>query len=512
MDQEKQEKEYTLEEEQNDKNSMSQKEAEATVAWIAEDEQIDAEIEALMKEEPQGKKRKGKKEKKRKEKDRHQTAASEDAKTEEHGKGDGKGKIRKKLKKYINWKSWSRKRKILTVAAAAVCGVVLVKSLTGGGSSVLQVVTAPVTQGTITEDLTVSGPVSGTDSVDVVSNLHAEVTEIRVKEGDRVEKGQLLAVIDSSDLQKEVEIAQNAYDLAVTTYEEQQIQAENGYAKALQDYEAAKAEYERTNVLYEAGSVSKVDWETARNKMNDAQREIKTFTLQDGKPVANESYSLQIKNAEFELQKKKEELEDCQVTSPIAGTVVRVNAKVGRFADKIEDDKPMFIIENLDVLEMKISISEYSIGKIAVGQAAEISADILNGDVVNGTVTAISPTGEEKGGGSTERVIPTTIRIEDKDTKLIAGITARAKIVLNEAKQAWIVPISAVLETEDGTFVIAVEQNVLRRIPVETGVESDIQVEIIPVTEGTLTEGMQVVAAPSESMTDGMKVIAMPSA
>lgn len=484
MDQEKQEKEYKMEEGQNDKNPMSQQEAEATVAWIAEDEQIDAEIEALMKEETQ------EKGKKRKE----------------------KGKIRKRLKKYINWKSWSRKRKILTAAAAAVCAVVLVKSLTGGGSSALQVATVPVTQGAIAEDLTVSGPVSGTDSVDVVSNLHAEVTEIQVKEGDRVEKGQLLAVIDSSDLQKEVEMAQNAYDLAVTTYEEQQIQAENGYAKALQDYEAAKGEYERTNVLYEAGSVSKVDWETARNKMNDAQREIKAFTLQDGKPVANESYSLQIKNAEFELQKKREELEDCQVTSPIDGTVVRVNAKVGRFADKIEDDKPMFIIENLDVLEMKISISEYSIGKIAVGQAAEISADILNGDVVNGTVTAISPTGEEKGGGSTERVIPTTIRIEDKDTKLIAGITARAKIVLNEAEHAWIVPISAVLETEEGTFVIAVEQNVLRRIPVETGVESDIQVEIIPAAEGTLTEGMQVVAAPSESMTDGMKVIAMPSA
>ena len=58
----------------------------------------------------------------------------------------------------------------------------------------------------------------GTDSVEVVSNLHAEILEIPVKEGDRVEKGQLLATLDEKDAKKEVDIAQNAYDLAVTTY------------------------------------------------------------------------------------------------------------------------------------------------------------------------------------------------------------------------------------------------------------------------------------------------------
>ena len=309
-----------------------------------------------------------------------------------------------------------------------------------------------------------------------------------------------------------MEIAQNAYDLAVTTYEEQQIQAENGYAKAVQDYEAAKGEFNRTNVLYESGSVSRVEWETARNQMRDAQRQIKNFTLKDGKAVANESYALQIKNAEFELEKKKEQLQDCQVTSPIAGTVVRVNVKVGRFADEIEDKKPMFIIENLDVLEMKINISEYSIGKVAVGQAVQISADILGGETVQGTVTAISPTGEEKEGGSTERVIPTTIQIEDKDTKLIAGITARAKIVLNEANEVLVLPISAIQESEEGTYVLAVVEGALKKIFVTTGVESDIQVEVISVEEGALTEGTQIVTAPAPYMVEGMQVIAVPAA
>lgn len=466
-------------------NIMSQEEAESTVQRIAEDEQLDAEIQALMEAEPSGNKKKSRK---------------------PFG-GIKNGKIRK------GWKNWSRKRKLLTGAALIIVGWISFRALSPSGDSPqVPVTTVPVTVGTIEENLTVSGPVSGTDSVDVVSNIHAEVLDIQVKEGDRVEAGQLLAVIDNSDLEKEAEIAQNTYDLAVTTYEEQQIAAENGYAKALQDYEAAKAEYERTNVLYEAGDVSKVELDTARNNMNDAERATRTFTLKDGKAVANESYALQIKNAEFELEKKKEQLEDCQVTSPIAGTVVRVNAKVGRFADKIEDDKPMFIIENLDVLEMKINISEYSIGKVQVGQDVDITADILNGETVKGSVTAISPTGEEKGGGSTERVIPTTIKIQDKDTKLIAGITARAKIVLNQADHALIVPNSALLEGEEGVSVVVVQDNTVKRIPVTTGVESDLQIQVIPAEEGALTEGMEVVANPTPDMTDGMKVLVMPSA
>lgn len=430
--------------------------------------------------------------------------------------GNHKKKKKKKEKKKIftGWKKWSRKRKIITVVGTLAVVLLLFQSM-GGQKTQAQkmVMTTPILQGDISENLTLSGPVSGTDSADVVSNLHAEVLEISVKEGDHVEKDQPLAVIDSTDIQKEAEMAQNAYDLAVTTYKEQQIAAENGYAKAVQDYQAAKADYDRTGVLFQAGSAAQLELETAKNKMDDAARQMKTFTIKDGKAVANESYALQIKNAEFDLEKKKKNLEDTQVKSPISGTVVRVNAKVGRFADKIEDDKPMFIIDNLEVLEMKIPVSEYSIGKIQVGQEASISADILNGETVKGSIVSISPTGEEKGGGSTERVIPTTIRIEEQNTKLIAGITAKAQIILSESKETTIVPISSLIEKEDGTYIALAENGKIKLVKVETGVESDIQVEILS-TEGVALnpDTDQVVTNPTADMTDGMTVVIMPAA
>ena len=407
---------------------------------------------------------------------------------------------------------FSRRKKLCIGGAAALVLFLAARGLGGSGSAAVSVPVVPLQVGTITEELTVSGPVSGTDSVDVVSGIHAEVSEILVKEGDRVEAGQLLAVIDSEDLQKEVDIAQNACDLAEAAFREQQILAENGYAKAAQDYEAARTAYERTSALFQSGSVSQLDLETAANQMQDAQRELRAYRLVDGKPAAPESYELQIQSARYELDKRKEQLENARVTSPIAGTVVRVYAKVGRFADDIENDLPMFSIENLDVLEMEIKISEYSIGKVETGQAAEITADILDGQTAHGEVVSISPTGEEKGGGSTERVIPAAIRITDADSGLMAGITARARIRIDQAEGAFIVPMGAVLETDEGTWIFAAEGNRLKRIPVETGVESDVQIQVIPVEEGSLQEGMQIAASASADMADGMQVLALPQA
>ena len=110
-------------------------------------------------------------------------------------------------------------------------------------------------------------------------------------------------------------------------------------------------------------------------------------------------------------------------------------------------------------------------------------------------------------------MIPTTVRIIDQNTRLIAGITAKAKIELQKAEDAWVVPVSALLQQPDGsTAIVTIEDNIAHMIPVTTGVESDIQVEVIPAEEGKLTEGMQIVETPAANLTDGMTVVAVPAA
>lgn len=402
----------------------------------------------------------------------------------------------------------SPKKKRIEAVLAVAAAVCLAVRYTAGGSTLSQVPSMALAKGDVVSSLSLTGPVSGTDSADVVSNLHSEVLEIRVKEGDTVEKGQVLAVIDRTDAQKEVDVAQNAYDLAVSEYNESLRDTKIGYEKAKQDYSTASLNYERNKTLFEAGAISSAEFEAVGNALSDARRAVEGYRMENGQAVPDESYELKVKAAQFELDQKKRDLEDTEVKSPISGTVVRVNSKVGQFADKPEDEKPMFIIENLAQLEMELQISEYSVGDVSVGLPVDITADILNGKTVTGTITSISPTGEEKtGSASTERVVPATVSIDKADSGLIAGITARASIVTERAEDVFKVPSSAVRTGEDGSRQIAVLKEgtgIVHFVSVDTGVESDLETEIIPIGE-ELTEGMTLLLTP-DGLTEGMEV------
>lgn len=99
---------------------------------------------------------------------------------------DGPGKKKKAKKGRKNWrfwKSWSRKKKVIVGAVVVAAALfVMAKGKGGGNDGAIMVSTAPLTKGDVEEMLSISGPVSGTDSAEVVSRLHAEIVEILVKE------------------------------------------------------------------------------------------------------------------------------------------------------------------------------------------------------------------------------------------------------------------------------------------------------------------------------------------
>ncbi len=439
--------------------------------------------------------------------ERDKSREEADERTAERMMPEGTAEKKKGLRR-----RWSGKRKLIAAAAVLAGILALAKGFGGGGEAPVAVRTELLSRGDVAEKLSLTGPVSGTDSVEVFSNLHSQVTALYVKVGDRVEKGQLLAELDTGDAGRDLDMARNTYKMAVAEYKEQEAAAVNGYEKAVQDYNTAKKNYDRSAALAQAGVLSPAELEEAGNELEDAARQAASYRMVDGRPMPPESYELRIKDAEYGVQMKEEALEDTKISSPITGTVVRVNTKVGRFADETgEGTAPLFVIENLDTLEMEIDVSEYSIGKVALGQQAVISADILNGKTARGEVTAISPTGEEKGGGSAERVIPATIRILDRNTRLMAGITAKAELILNEAENVWTVSASAVADREDGPCIAVVRDGVLCWIPVERGVESDIRTEIRARGEAVLEEGMAVVSNPDPSLADGTAVSLIPA-
>ena len=389
----------------------------------------------------------------------------------------------------------SKKKKIIIGAAAVVVilgGLKIATGKSGGNDLGMPVSTALTQKQDLEEILKLRAVLEGTESTEVVSRLHYEVKELYVKEGDHVTAGQLLAVLDSSDISQELSLKRGNVSLL------QKQQAETLEDRQV-EYDNAKKEYDDIKALFDIGAAS-------QKELDDAKQKLDNIPSADGKAALSAAEQQTISNANQEVSIQSSTLADCQIRSKIDGTVTRMNTKVGRFADETEDDKPMFVIENIENLQMKVLVGENDIGKISIGQKADITTDSMGKESVAGEVVRISPTGELKEGSASERVIPVYININEKNDKLIAGVTARATIHIAEASQALTVPFEAIGELEDGSNVVYVvnEDNTIHIVPVELGLETDLYTEII---SDELTEGQTIVLSPSLSLAEGMSVM-----
>ena len=427
---------------------------------------------------------------------------------------------------------------VIVVVIALVAGAVFYKKSNTPNTDIgTMVTTTPVVKGDIQDRISLRAALEGTESAEIVSRLHYEVLQLNVKEGDRVKRGQVLAVLDSDTLKKDIKRAEDQLALAkvesseTSSRSEQNVELakaqledklkdqQTAYEKAVLDRDELKRKYDNLKTLVDAGVETEESLKEIKNTYESAQQVVDSYTVENGKVVATEADLKSIENSadysaasrakniamlQTELNNKRQDLEECQITSPIDGTITRVNIKLGRFADDTDDDKPMFVVENIDQLEMEILVSEYDIGKIEVGQTATITADILKEESVEGIVDRISPTGEEKV-GSTERVIPTTVRITGDTKGLIAGINAKAEILIAESKDTLILPLECLQQNPDGTIsVLRVNsENKIEVIPVTTGIENDLNVEVF---SDMLQEGDNIVVSPTVDLTEGTAV------
>lgn len=404
-----------------------------------------------------------------------------------------------------------KQKKVFTKKKKILAGVAVVVVLAGGflffrngGETAPAVSAVAVEQETLRDSIILKAPLEGTETVEIVSNLHYEVTAISVKEGDRVTKGQVLAVLDADAMADEIGAAQDALTLAQAQYEDSLRNQQLAYEQAVQNLQNAEKDAERNRALFEVGGISAEENEKAQSALAEAQAAIKGFRVENGKVQGSASDLKSIETARNALARKQDALSDGKIISPIDGTVTRVNINVGRFADETDDKKPMFVVENLQQLQMQVDVSEYDIADLAVGQAVEITADVLKGQTVRGVVERISPTGELKEGSTAERVIPTVIRLTETNEALIAGINAKAEIILAEAADALTVPIEAVEDNGDGTGTVlrVKDDNTVEQLTVQLGLENDLNLQLI----STELQPGDLLLLNREGITEGMTV------
>ncbi len=167
----------------------------------------------------------------------------------------------------------------------------------------------------------------------------------------------------------------------------------------------------------------------------------------------------------------------------------------------------LFTLQNTDKVDVNVNVSKYDYDKVKEGQSAEIT---LAGKIYEGEVTNIShiATQNEKGAS----LISADVRIKNPDEDIFFGVDAKVTIHAEEADDVVVLPSEVVNIGKDGSFCYVIENGVITRRDITTGISSDDYVEVTEGIKegdevirdlGSLEEGMQAEATLSESADNG---------
>ena len=284
--------------------------------------------------------------------------------------------------------------------------------------------------------------------------------------------------------------AQQEYAAARAEYEAAQVQTDN--AKAA--FDAAREVYENKDTQVESLLDDYRDAVTdAQENVSDA--EVALQEAEEQRELALHGYSNSVSSAqiaadqtvtEMNLADAQENIDKCTVTAPAAGTVTAVYVNEG---ESNASGSLLFVIENLDELEIVTSVREYDIASLAVGMPAEIKTDATGDTVYSGQVKDIAITAQKDAYGNTvsssNAEFDVTLSVDPGEGGLLVGMNGRATITTDSTEGVLAVLYSSLGYDEDGAPYVMVARPqddgtlVVEKVPVETGVETDFEVEVI---------------------------------
>ncbi len=301
-------------------------------------------------------------------------------------------------------------------------------------------------------------------------------------------------------LQANVAAKQTALNTAKTTMDN----AKNAYDTAKAQRRSAYDNSDTTLSDYaRAVDTAKDNYDAAIVSLEAAKKSSQTQLQSSKNALSSAEISGNTDSAVLKLAQMQEDLEETRVTANASGTVTAVYAKVGANGAGL-----LFVIEDVDNLIVKTSVSGYDISSVKVGMPVTIKSDATGETVINGKISTIAPTSEKNAQGQTNTagdvLFDTKVAVLDKDTGLRIGMSARIKYIVDQQSGVIAVPFDALYEKEDGkSYVIAViPQNngkyLLKEMPVTKGLENDLDVVI---TGDGIEEGMRILTTPGNYRT-----------
>ena len=305
----------------------------------------------------------------------------------------------------------------------------------------------------------ISGSLSPLTQSTVRSKVPGEVRRVHVREGERVAQGQLLAEIDTADLQARL-------DAQVASLEE---------ARA----KLSMAEKNRDNgmKLHKQGFISQNAFDTTQSQWEAAMASVKS--------------------AEAQARLARNATQDAVVRSPIEGIVAKRAVHPG---EKVGIDGELFTIVDLARMEVEAPVPASEIPGIRVGQVAKLRVDGFGEREFAGRLERINPTTE-----LASRAISVYVSVSNRDGLLRGGMFAKGSLVLDRGESTPVIPATAVREEAGQAFVFTIEKGKLERRPVALGLREE-QAGIVQVRSG-LEKGAMVVSSRAMGLKAGTPAV-----
>jgi HlyD family secretion protein len=283
--------------------------------------------------------------------------------------------------------------------------------------------------------LTVSGNVEVTE-VNMGFKTSGRVVELLVEEGQKVKKGDKLAILDSAEVESQVAQHRAYLNETITRLQElkagsrpqeiEQATANVKYAEA--ELIKAKKDHERAEVIYKNGAISAQQMDTAKKVYDTAvsqhKKALEALSLVKEGPRKEEIRAAEnrVRQAEAALKASEERLKDTIIYAPVSGVIMRKNIELG---ETVAPGIPVYTIGDLENPWIKVYVKEDRLGLVKLGQKAEITTDSYPGKKYEGAVTYISSEAE---------FTPKNVQTQEERVKLVFGVKVSGKNINDELK------------------------------------------------------------------------------
>lgn len=308
-------------------------------------------------------------------------------------------------------------KKVYLVAAVSLCVLAIAGYLILSGRAQPAYKTAKVERGAIVATVSSTGTLNAVTTVQVGTQVSGTIQKLFVDYNSPVRKGQIIAQIDPSIFNSQVEQSQGSYQ-----------NASANLAKLKATALDARRTLERNRQLLKEGIVSQGDFDAAETRFQEAMAAVR----------AAEGSVQQTRGA---YRQAETNLHYSTIRSPVDGIVVSRNVDVGQTVAASFQTPTLFTIaQDLTKMQINTSVDEADIGKVKVGQSATFNVDAYPEMQFSGVVSQvrIAPI-------ITQNVVTydVVIKVENRDLRLKPGMTANVSIEVMRKDDVLKIPSSA---------------------------------------------------------------------